>query len=222
MEQVEKQETLSLSPALAALAALMVFMGLIGIYVSNQDIETKGVTVLESTLPLTYTDSASGITARYPEGWQPVANEPELNAVTFTLTEGDTLTTMSAGYVNEGTVEDYIEIITSSADEVVEEPETFSRDNVEGVTLLIRQQLDVNEIDQRYTIFEDENEDLYIALLQGEPGKVEDFRQEFNYFVESISRDPNIRTISRENIGLSIQYPVGWTEQPDLNFLTVF
>lgn len=206
-QPVQQQPALDISPAIVMFGVLAILMAVVGLYVTNQDIETTGVTALDSTVPLQYDSGSAGLSGQYPDNW--VFDEVG-NTLVFTPRNASSSDVTSITLVrNENTsVETIVSGIEAAADEIVVDAENYN-DLPDGTSLVVGE---ADDIEVRYIVFSDGEDGAYIASLRAD--NVNRYRDELEGIAATVDfLRPLELTQVAEHPEFSVPYPEGFTRR---------
>lgn len=212
MDHMEQQDefNLNISPAAVAFVVLAVVMGLVGLYVTSQDINTSGVTADEARLPLNINNTETGISVSYPEDWRATVEGGRL--VLQPRAEGDDIVRVELEhrFANPATV-------LAAVDGVNVEPETLENDALNGQTFTTTAVINGEPVDVRYTAFETDFGDTFLATLTTTEGNLDEYERDFELMLGTVEYALSLtRTAARPETRLAVTYPRTWTDQRDL------
>lgn len=213
MDQMEQQDefNLNISPAAVAFVVLAVAMVLVGLYVTNQDIETTGVTADEARLTLRTENAETGLAVRYPEAWEAAADG---DALTIRPRATDT----DVAIINLAHRFTSIEVALAeliAGRDVTAEP--LELEGITGQTFTMTEQLSGETVDVRYAVFENEADDVFVGTLTTTAGNLSEHERDFELMLPTVDYLLSLTNLAvRENVNFAIPYPQIWTDQRNL------
>ncbi len=203
------QKLFNLSPAVVMFFVLAALLALVGLYVTNRDIETRGITVLESTVPLQFESGAAGLSGRYPDGWRYTESEDSL-VFRPTNARTDDPTSITLTRLQEAiSPRELATQIENNAQSVLDDVTNYDQ-LPSGITLSVRES---DRIAARHIIFADAESGLFVATLRSE--NANDYSRELEAMAQTLDAlRPFALTQRAERPEFSVPYPEGFTDTP--------
>lgn len=208
-QSLQPQPSMNVSPAVVMFFVLAALLVLVGLYVTNRDIETQGVTVLESTAPLQFESSQTRLAGRYPDGWH---YDESADSVIFTPANArsdDPTAIIVARLSNQPDPDVVINQIENNAQSVIDEADSYDQ-LPDGVTITVREN---DTLEARHIVFSDGEGGLFTATLRSENvNRYDDELEAVAQTLGFVRAFPLTQRAVRPDF--SVPYPEGFTDTP--------
>ncbi|NDJ84862.1 MAG: hypothetical protein GYB66_03160 [Chloroflexi bacterium] len=237
---MENSNSLTISPAIAAFVVLLAAFLVVGVYVTDLDINTEGVTAEESLLPNTFSSDTAGFSGRYADNWRlSDTDAAELGPVSGpalafqTDAEDNDAARITIARVNRP-LDIVAEQMAQSIQVITEGPEAYaSGESDAGQRFRVR--LDNEQMPGQpdmlaeYILVEaGDGEATLVGRLRANANTLPDHLRTFELMMASLEvieieaatvpeGEPLAltQTGQEEQLGVQVSYPEGWTQLPD-------